>query len=73
MQDVELTWADKLLVKGLVQGKRESLLRVLAAKFGPVSKSITARVEAMETVEELDAWLERALAATSLEETELDA
>jgi hypothetical protein len=85
VQDVELTWADKLLrqgeekgiekgrEEGLLAGKRESLLRVLAAKFGPPSKNVTARVEAMESPEAVDACLERVLAATSLEGTGLDA
>lgn len=85
VQDVELTWAEKLLLQGeekgreqglqagLVKGKRESVLRVLRAKFGPLSEQITARVATMESAEELDGCLDRILTATSLEETGLDA
>lgn len=31
VQDTELTWGDKLLLKGLLQGKRETLNRLLTA------------------------------------------
>jgi hypothetical protein len=56
----------------LIQGKREALLRVLAAKFGPLPESVTTRVEAMDSTDELDRCLERAVTASSLEEAGLD-
>ena len=72
VQDLELTWADKLLregeEKGVLNGKRETLLRLLAQKFGALPEGVTARVEAYESVGELDACLERILTATTLEE-----
>ena len=79
VQDVELTWAEKLMEKGreeglevgLLKGKRETLLRQLAAKFGTVSEVATARVEAIESLDELDGLLERVLTATSLEDMKL--
>ena len=73
VQDLELTWADKLLLKGELKGRRETLLRLLAQKFGPLPESATARVEAYESVDELDACLERILTVTTLEELGLDA
>ena len=85
MQDVELTWAEKLLLQGeekgreqglqagRVKSKRESVLRVLTAKFSPLPDEITARVAKMESAEELDGCLDRIISATSLEETGLDA
>jgi phosphoglycolate phosphatase-like HAD superfamily hydrolase len=88
VQEVELTWADRLLRQGeekglrqgleqglqvgLLQGKREALLRVLAAKFGPLPRRVTTRVEAMDSTDELDRCLERAVTASSLEEAGLD-
>ena len=92
VQDVEISWADKLLREGeekglekgleqglerglhagLVKGKREYVLRVLEAKFGRVSSKVTSQVETMESVEALDACLERVLTATSLAGTGLD-
>ena len=91
VQEVELTWAEKLEQKGLekgleegrekgreegreeglLTGKRETLLRLFSAKFGAVSKATTARVEAIDSVDELDALLERVLTATSPEDMKL--
>ena len=73
VQDVELTWMDKLLLKGELKGRRETLLRQMTQKFGPLSDGVKKRVEAYESVDELDACLERILTATSLEEMGLDA
>ena len=73
VQDVDLTWMDKLLLKRELKGKRETLLRLLAQKFGPLSENVKRRVGAYESVEQLDACLERILTATSLEELGLDA
>jgi len=74
VQEVELTWADKLMEKGreagLIEGKRETLLRQLAAKFGDLPTAITAKIESM-SVAELDGVLDRILTATALEELEL--
>ncbi len=88
VQEVELTWADKLLKQGeekgiekgreqgleqgreagLLEGKREALLRQLGAKFGPLPKGTTTRVESIDSVSELDDYLERILTARSLQE-----
>jgi len=62
VQEVELTWADKLMEKGreegwekgrekgVIEGKRKTLLRLLAARFGELPKEVTARAEAMAEV-----------------------
>ena len=72
VEEMEVTWADKMMEKGreegLKAGKRETLLRQLTAKFGPVSEEITSRVQALESVAELDAYLERVLTAESIDE-----
>jgi predicted transposase YdaD len=79
VQEVELTWADKLLEKGreegrekgreegVIQGKRETLLRLLVAKFGELPEEVVSRVEVMSRAE-LDSALDRVLAATSWKE-----
>jgi len=84
VQEVELTWADKLrqegreegreegLQEGLVQGKRQSLKRLLAAKFGGLSKSVEANIDALSSAEALDGYLDRVLAAGSIEELGLE-
>ncbi|HXV63135.1 MAG TPA: hypothetical protein VEK15_20720 [Vicinamibacteria bacterium] len=96
VQDVEMTWAERLeekgrkkgreegrdegrdegrqegIAAGRIQGKREAVLRVLSAKFRRVPKHVVARVEAMDSAEELDACLERISTAQSLKESGLD-
>jgi predicted transposase YdaD len=83
VQDVELSWAEELEEKGLKKGlekglekgredgKRETLLRQLSAKFGRLSVAARTRVEAIDSVDELDALLERILTATSLDDMKL--
>ncbi len=56
----------------MINGKRETLLRLLAQKFGALPDGVTARVEAYESAEELDACFERILMADSLEEMGLE-
>lgn len=78
VQEMEVMWADRMRAEGakegLVEGKRQALLLLLLAKkFGPLSEEVTAQVRALESVDELDVYLDRVLAATSLEEMKLDA
>ena len=81
VQDVELTWAEKLEEKGLkkgreeglLEGKRETLLRLLSSKFGPLPESTTKYVQGIDSVDELDGYFERALVAASLKEMKLEA
>ena len=72
VQDVEMTWADKMIEKGrqtgLVEGKRDVLLRQLAAKFGPLPAETTAHLRALDSAEELDRLLDRLLTASALED-----
>jgi len=84
VQDVELTWADKLLKQGeekgiekgleqgreagVLEGKREALLQLLTAKFGQLSELTTKHVQAIDSVDELDNRLKQILTATSLKE-----
>ncbi|HXV63053.1 MAG TPA: hypothetical protein VEK15_20300, partial [Vicinamibacteria bacterium] len=61
VQDTELTWGDELLLKGEVRGKRETLKRQLTAKFGPLPKEAEARLDAIQSGEKLDQYLDRVL------------
>jgi hypothetical protein len=84
VQDVELTWADKVrlegvkegrregLQEGLLRGKRETLKRLLASRFGPLSVRAESRIDALASVEELDSCFDRGLTAGSLAELGLD-
>ena len=64
----KLTYSDRMRAEGAVEAKRETLLRLLKAKFGPVSPETIAKVTAVPSAAELDAHLERFVSATSLEE-----
>jgi len=71
VQDTDLTWGDKLLLKGLIQGKREALKRLLTAKFGALPSEVVIRIDAIESEEALDQYLERVLTAQSVEDVGL--
>ena len=75
MQEVKETWSDRMRQEGrqagLIEGKRETLLRQLAVKFGPLSPETIAKVNAVPTAAELDACAERLVAAESLDEMRL--
>ena len=89
VQEMQVTWADRMraqyekegrerglekgLAQGLVEGKREALLRLLANKFGQLSEEVTAQVRALESAEELDVYLDRVLTASTLGEMQLGA
>jgi hypothetical protein len=70
MIDTEMTYFDELeergRQKGREEGKRETLLRQLSAKFGPLPEAMILRVNALQSGSELDLYLERLLTARSL-------
>lgn len=76
VRKMQMTWAEKIEKKsrkegreeGLKEGKREALLRQLETKFGPLSEEMISRVRAVQSLEELDACLDRVLVATSLDD-----
>ncbi|MEZ4299512.1 MAG: Rpn family recombination-promoting nuclease/putative transposase [Polyangiaceae bacterium] len=51
--------------RGMAQGERSMLLRLLQARFGPLSAAALARIE-QATPAELEQWADRVLAAPSL-------
>ena len=81
---MEVTWADEIAEEarkeglekglekgrqaGLMAGKREALLRQLTTKFGPLPEKITSRVQTLDSLDELDVYLDRVLTAKSLED-----
>jgi len=70
-----LSAADKLhergrkegVKEGERQGQQRALLRQLSARFGALSETVTARIQASD-VAELDRWTDRVLTAGSLDE-----
>ncbi len=73
---MQMTWAEKIenqgreegLKEGLLEGKREALLRQLETKFGPLTEETISRVRAVQSVQELDSYLDRVLVAASLDD-----
>ncbi len=84
VEEMEVTWADKMmekgreegreegreqgLIAGVIEGKRETLLHLLTAKFGPVSELTRSRIRALESRAKLESCLERVLTAKSIED-----
>ena len=64
VQKVKETWSDRMRA----EGKRETLLRLLEAKFGPLAPETIMKVDAMGSSTELDAYLDRIIKAESLED-----
>lgn len=57
----------KGIERGIEKGTKTALLRLLRVRFGALDATIETRVEEA-TSEELDRWLERLFAATSVDE-----
>ncbi len=55
------------LMRGLTQGKAETLLRLLERRFDTVPEDAKARVLAVPA-EDLDAWLDAILSVSSLDD-----
>ncbi len=76
VRKMQMTWAEKFEKKGrkegreegMLEGKRGALLRLLAAKFGPLPEEMISRVRAVGSVQELDSYLDRVLVAASLDD-----
>ncbi|MGH9390566.1 MAG: hypothetical protein ACRD1Z_13200 [Vicinamibacteria bacterium] len=66
--DAERTWADRLMLTGFVEGKRQVLKRQLTTKFGPLPAAVERSITAIESEDELDRCLDCVLAASSLED-----
>jgi predicted transposase YdaD len=52
--------------EGQLEGKREALLQLLTSKFGPLPEKSASRVRAIESLEQVDRYLDRVLVASSL-------
>ena len=56
---------------GLQQGKGEMLIRVLRLKFGELPEEVTDRVRNLSGEAEIEAWRDRVVPASTLEEVGL--
>ena len=72
VRDFERTWAERLMLTGFFEGKRQTLKRQLSTKFGYLPPWVEGRIDAVASEDELDAYLEGVLTASSLAEMGLD-
>ncbi len=79
MEAVELTWADRIILQNREEGRQEgrqeglrvahqAVLRVLVKQFGALPPSIGAGLERIDNPQRLEALLDVALSASTLEE-----
>ena len=78
VQEVEMTWADRLRQEGhdkgreegreagLIEGKQQTLKRLLTVKFGALSPGLLESIDALGSAEELDRYLDRVITAATL-------
>jgi hypothetical protein len=62
-----MTTAQDLRAEGRVEGVASVLVRQLTRKFGPLPESTQAAIRAA-SLEQLEVWTDRILAASSLDE-----
>jgi hypothetical protein len=72
LREYEATWAERLMLRGFFEGKRQTLKRQLTSKFGQLPPWIEGRIDAIASEPELDGYLEGILTATSLADLGLD-
>jgi predicted transposase YdaD len=54
--------------RGIEIGKRETLLRLIQSRFGPLPADLRARIEQVSDIDRLDRLTDAVLSATTLEE-----
>jgi hypothetical protein len=69
---MKMTWAEQLesqgMEKGVEKGVRQTLLRLLGLRFGPLTDDVRRRIESIRSVERLNQIADQVLVARSLEE-----
>jgi hypothetical protein len=66
-QEVVMTIAERLEARGEAQGRAETLLELLAVKFGPLPARVTATVQSAD-LPQLREWTTRVLTANNLDD-----
>ena len=68
MRAMEMSWGERLEARGMEEGARKVLLRLLGQRFGRLPVGVRKRVEEIDSVDHLIQLAERVLTARSLEE-----
>ncbi len=72
VKKMQMSWGEKIELKGRKEGKKDTLLRLLATKFGPLPEKTVSRIRTIESLPQLDRYLDRVLVAGSLAEMKLN-
>jgi hypothetical protein len=65
-EKLRLEGHDKGKEAGFIEGKRETLKRLLAAKFGVLPPRVLESIDTLRSSEELDRYIDRVLTAATL-------
>lgn len=57
--------------EGIVEGKREAVLRLLQFRFQDIPETITERIASIETPSDLDTLLEQAMTVQNLDDIQI--
>jgi len=63
MEMTELTWADRMYLRGSLATRREDIRRVLRLRFGQVSERLNVVIDEINTDEELSSFFDRTIVA----------
>ena len=72
LREYETTWAERLMLRGFLEVKRQTLRRQLTSRFGQLPPWVEGRIDAIASEPELDGFLEGILTATCLSDLGLD-
>ena len=65
------TAAEVLIEQGVVRAKRESVLKLLAHRFGSVPQSLANRISQLHHISQLDALFDTVMRAERLEDIQI--
>jgi hypothetical protein len=65
---MEMTWAERMELKGRVEALHHVLLRLLGRRFGAVPEAVRQKVEAIDSTESLGKLAEKVLEVESIDD-----
>lgn len=70
--EMEMTWFDEIEHQATPQAERRMLRRMLEARFGRLGADDLRRIDALDSTERIERVFDKALAASSLQDIDLD-
>jgi hypothetical protein len=72
VREYDATWAERLMLTGFLEGKRQTLKLQIVSKFGQPPPWVECRIDSIVSETELDSYLEGILTARRLSDLALD-